>query len=211
MQQSTQVATHSLASRTNFKMARRPVSKPASRKLPSVKRASKVPKAASRVTSLGEDTRNWIASNMDARSATILVMIVLGVVSIAPTVQNNFSYIQQISDMRAQVQRAKEAVAKMQVERKRWDDPVYVRAQARARLYYVMPGEVSYLVMDAGSVNTSDTSGTVGAMLADKRNTAVISSSIIATADNWVDDIVGSVIRAGIEQPAAEPTEAPKN
>ncbi|MEN9749038.1 MAG: hypothetical protein RL149_116 [Actinomycetota bacterium] len=192
-------------------MARRPVSKPASRKLPSVKRASKAPKAASRVSSLGEDTRNWIASNMDARSATILVMIVLGVVSIAPTVQNNFSYIQQISDMRAQVQRAKEAVAKMQVERKRWDDPVYVRAQARARLYYVMPGEVSYLVMDAGSVNTSDTSGTVGAMLADKRNTAVISSSIIATADNWVDDIVGSVIRAGIEQPTAEPTEAPKN
>lgn len=143
---------------------------------------------------------------MDARSATILVMIVLGVLTIAPSVQTFFSYQQQISDMRQQVNRAKEAVAKMQVERKRWDDPVYVRSQARARLYYVMPGEVSYLVMDAGSVNTSDTSGTVGAMLADKRNTSVISSSIRTTADNWVDDIVGSVIRAGIEQPAAEPT-----
>ena len=192
-------------------MARRPVSKPASRKPAAPKRASKAPKVSSRVSSLREDTRNWISSNMDARSATILVMIVLGVVSIAPSVQTFFSYRQQISDMAAQVQRAKEAVAHMQVERKRWDDPVYVRAQARARLYYVMPGEVSYLVMDAGSVNTSDTTGTVGAMLADKRNTSVISSSIRKTADNWVDDIVGSVIRAGIEQPAAEPTPTPKN
>ena len=104
----------------------------------------------------------------------------------------------------------------MIVERKRWDDPVYVRSQARQRLYYVLPGEVSYLVMDAGSVNTSDKSGTVGAMLADRRNTSVISSSIRTTSENWVDDIVGSVIRAGIEEPAVEEpapkeTKAPNN
>ncbi len=192
-------------------MARRPVSRPTSRKPAAPKRASKAPKVASRVSSLGEDTRNWISSNMDARSATILVMIVIGVFTIAPSVQTFFSYRQQISDMAAQVQTAKDAVAHMQTERKRWDDPVYVRSQARARLYYVLPGEVSYLVMDAGSVNTSDTSGTVGAMLSDKRNTDVISSSIRTTADNWVDDIVGSVIRAGIEQPTPEPTPTPKN
>jgi hypothetical protein len=131
-------------------------------------------------------------------------MIVAGVVTIAPNVQTYFSYRQQIADMAAQVESAKEAVAEMAVERKRWDDPVYVRSQARQRLYYVLPGEVSYLVMDAGSVNTSDKSGTVGAMLADKRNTSVISSSIRSTSENWVDDIIGSVIRAGIEEPAAE-------
>jgi cell division protein FtsB len=153
---------------------------------------------------LSQDTRSWIASNFDARNALILVMIVSGVVTIAPNVQNFFSYRQQIADMQAQVDAAKKEVADMQVERKRWDDPVYVRSQARQRLYYVLPGEVSYLVMDAGSVNTSDKSGTVGAMLADRRNTSVISSSIRTTSENWVDDIVGSVIRAGIEEPAAE-------
>jgi D-tyrosyl-tRNA(Tyr) deacylase len=41
-------------------------------------------------------------------------------------------------------------------------------------------------------------------MLADKRNTSVISSSIRSTSENWVDDIIGSVIRAGIEEPATE-------
>jgi hypothetical protein len=143
-------------------------------------------------------------------------MIVVGVVTVAPNVQTFFSYRQQIADMQAQVDAEKKQLADMIVERKRWDDPVYVRSQARQRLYYVLPGEVSYLVMDAGSVNTSDKSGTVGAMLADRRNTSVISSSIRTTSENWVDDIVGSVIRAGIEEPVAEEpapkeTKAPKN
>ena len=196
-------------------MARPPVRKPTARK-PAAKRPVKAAKGASRVSSLSQDTRNWIASNFDARNALVLVMIVVGVVTVAPNVQTFFSYRQQIADMQAQVDAEKKELADMIVERKRWDDPVYVRSQARQRLYYVLPGEVSYLVMDAGSVNTSDKSGTVGAMLADRRNTSVISSSIRTTSENWVDDIVGSVIRAGIEEPAVEEpapkeTKAPNN
>ena len=188
-------------------MARRPVGKPASRK-PAAKRPAKAAKGAGRSAALSQETRNWIASNFDVRNAVILIMIVLGVLTVAPNVQTYFSYRQQIADMQTQVDEAKKNLAEMAVERKRWDDPVYVRSQARQRLYYVLPGEVSYLVMDAGSVNTSDKSGTVGAMLAERRNTAVISSSIRTTSENWVDDIVGSVIRAGIEEPVVE---EPKN
>lgn len=196
-------------------MARPPVRKPTARK-PAAKRPAKAAKGASRVSSLSQDTRNWIASNFDARNALVLVMIVVGVVTVAPNVQTLFSYRQQIADMQAQVDAQKKELADMIVERKRWDDPVYVRSQARQRLYYVLPGEVSYLVMDAGTVNTSDKSGTVGAMLADRRNTSVISSSIRTTSENWVDDIVGSVIRAGIEEPVVEEpapkeTKAPNN
>ena len=196
-------------------MARPPVRKPTARK-PAAKRPAKAAKGASRVSSLSQDTRNWIASNFDARNALVLVMIVVGVVTVAPNVQTFFSYRQQIADMQAQVDAEKKELANMIVERKRWDDPVYVRSQARQRLYYVLPGEVSYLVMDAGTVNTSDKSGTVGAMLADRRNTSVISSSIRTTSENWVDDIVGSVIRAGIEEPVVEEpapkeTKAPNN
>ena len=196
-------------------MARPTVRKPTARK-PAAKRPVKAAKGASRVSSLSQDTRNWIASNFDARNALVLVMIVVGVVTVAPNVQTFFSYRQQIADMQAQVDAEKKELADMIVERKRWDDPVYVRSQARQRLYYVLPGEVSYLVMDAGSVNTSDKSGTVGAMLADRRNTSVISSSIRTTSENWVDDIVGSVIRAGIEEPVVEEpvpkeTKAPNN
>jgi cell division protein FtsB len=156
------------------------------------------------------ETREWMRNfiNWDARTATILVMFVVGVLTLAPSIQNWFTYRQQIADMQAQVNAAKQNVSDMTTERKRWDDPVYVRAQARQRLYYVLPGEVSYLVMDAGSVNTSDSSGTVGAALADTRNTTQISSKVTATSDNWVDIIGGSVIQAGTTEPSPAPSNA---
>lgn len=191
-------------------MARRPVRSAAK---PAPKRASRV-KAPARASNSRAgvnvkaglaDTREWLSSiDWNARTATVLVMIVLGVFTLAPAVQNWFSYQQKIADMRTQVQQTKDALAQMRTDLKRWDDPVYVRTQARQRLYYVLPGEISYLVMDAGSVDTSDTSGTVGAMLSDKRNNLEISKSITSTKDNWVDEIVGSVVRAGIEQPSAD-------
>ena len=193
-------------------MARRPVRSAAK---PAPKRASRVkpaagktaPRAGVNVKAGLADTREWWSSiDWNARTATVLIMIVLGVFTLAPSIQNWFDYRQKISDMAVQVQQTKDALAKMKTDLKRWDDPVYVRTQARQRLYYVLPGEISYLVMDAGSVDTSDTSGTVGALLADRRNNLKVSSTISSTKDNWVDEIVGSVVRAGIEQPKSDAT-----
>ena len=194
-------------------MARRPVrsaAKPAPKRASRVKapvRGTSKPRAGVNVKAGLADTREWLSSiDWNARTATFLIMIVLGVFTLAPAIQNWFDYRQKISDMAVQVQQTKDALAKMKTDLKRWDDPVYVRTQARQRLYYVLPGEISYLVMDAGSVDTSDTSGTVGALLADKRNNLKVSTSISSTKDNWLDEIVGSVVRAGIEQPKPDAT-----
>jgi len=140
-------------------------------------------------------------SRLNLSSLALLAMIVLGVVTLAPRVQTWFTQRQAIFVAQQSLEEAKKEVAQMQVERKRWEDPAYIRAQARDRLYYVMPGEVSYLVMDADGVNTSDTSGTVGAKMAADKNNAQISSTIYQTKNNWVDAILESVIRAGVEQP----------
>lgn len=140
---------------------------------------------------------------LNSYTLTILAVVILGVVTLAPTVQTLFVQRQQILDLQAQVDQAKKAVADMTEERKRWDDPVYVRAQARDRLYYVMPGEVSYLVMDASGVDMSDTSGTVGEMLAERANTTEISKSLRKTKHNWVDSVLYSVVRAGLDQPTS--------
>jgi cell division protein FtsB len=140
-------------------------------------------------------------SRLNLSSLALLAMIVLGVVTLAPRVQTWFTQRQAIFVAQQSLEDAKKEVAQMQVERKRWEDPAYIRAQARDRLYYVMPGEVSYLVMDADGVNTSDTSGTVGAKMAADKNNAQISSTIYQTKNNWVDAILESVIRAGVEQP----------
>lgn len=139
--------------------------------------------------------------NFNAVTLTVLVMIVVGVMTLAPRVQTWFVQRQAILEAQSQLDAAKKEVAAMQVERKRWEDPAYIKSQARDRLYYVMPGEVSFLVMDADSVDMSDTSGTVGAMLAEKRNTVEITDSIRETKSNWVDAVIETVVRAGVEQP----------
>jgi cell division protein FtsB len=141
---------------------------------------------------------------LDARTITMAVILVVAIVSIAPQMQVLITQQQAIADMQAQVEQAKQDVKDMTVERKRWEDPVYIRAQARDRLYYVMPGEVSYLVMDAKGVDQSDTSGTVGAMIAARNNNAQISSSVHTTNNNWVDALVETVVRSGIEEPVAK-------
>lgn len=140
---------------------------------------------------------------LNTYTITLLAMIVLGVLTLAPRVQEWFVLRQQVAQAQADVAKARSDVKNMQSEVKRWEDPVYIRSQARDRLYYVMPGEVSYLVMDAEGVNTSDVSGTVGAMLADQRNYGQISKSIKETRNNWVDSVIETVVVAGIDEPKA--------
>jgi len=132
----------------------------------------------------------------------IFFVIVFGALSLAQPMQIWFQQRQSIADLQVQLKQAQENVKKMQVERLRWEDPVYIRAQARDRLYYVMPGEVSYLVMNVDGVSRSDVSGTLGAKLADRKNTSTISQSILQTKNNWMENVLESVVRAGIEEPS---------
>lgn len=190
---------------------KRPMPEPgkkSARKAPvSASRTARAPKAAK--SRAPKQTRSaasaeWMRGmRLNTYTITLLAMIVLGVLTLAPRVQEWFILRQQVAQAQADVEQARKDVTTMQSEVKRWEDPVYIRSQARDRLYYVMPGEVSYLVMDADGVNTSDISGTVGAMLADQRNYGQISKSIKETRNNWVDSIMETVIVAGIDVPKA--------
>jgi hypothetical protein len=67
-----------------------------------------------------------------------------------------------------------------------------------------MPGEVSFLVMDADGIDLSDTSGTVGAMLAEKRRQSGFSTEVSLNKRNWIDAFLESALRSGLEQPNQE-------
>ncbi len=140
----------------------------------------------------------------DSRSITLAVVVVFAIVSLQQPVTILITQQQAIADMQAQVNKAQQDLKNMQTERKRWEDPVYIRAQARDRLYYVMPGEVSYLVMDANGIDQSDTSGTVGAQIAARNNNAEFSTSVKATKNNWVNNLLETVVRAGVDEPAVK-------
>jgi hypothetical protein len=120
---------------------------------------------------------------------------------ISPDVEAFLNQRREIAEMEQSIRQAEQAVEEMQAERDRWQDPVYIRAQARDRLYYVLPGEVSYLVLDSEGMDFSDTSGTVGAQLAQLRSADEISAEIAAADDNWVDSLLESFLRAALDQP----------
>ena len=138
---------------------------------------------------------------MNAQTITVASMVVLGIFVLAPQAQLWFQQRQNIADLQEQVKASKESLTQLKVQRNRWNDPAFVRAQARNRLFYVMPGEVSYVVMDLGTVNASDNSGTVGEALAEKTNSTDISTKISATKNDWMGSLVQTVIRAGVESP----------
>jgi hypothetical protein len=56
----------------------------------------------------------------------------------------------QLSDLRASTKAAQQRVDELQAAKDRWADPAYIEAQARARLHYVMPGEVAFVVLHPG-------------------------------------------------------------
>jgi cell division protein FtsB len=78
----------------------------------------------------------------------MLGVIVLAVLVLAPTVRLYAQQQQQISQLEEQNRAKKNQVKKLQEEIQNWDDPAYIKAQARDRLLYVMPGETSYLIID---------------------------------------------------------------
>ena len=145
-----------------------------------------------------------ITGRLYSYTLVLLAVILIGIFTLAPTVQLWYEQRQKISDYQALVAQAKIELEDMEAERLRWEDEVYIRAQARDRLYFVMPGEVSFLVMDADGIDVSDTSGTVGAMLAEKRQRSGFSTEVLASKGNWVDAFLESALRAGLEEPNQE-------
>ncbi|MEZ7819476.1 MAG: septum formation initiator family protein [Aquiluna sp.] len=161
-------------------------------------RESKVPVALSQGRILQRMLR------LNSVSVSVILVIILGTYLISPDVQSYLNQRREIVEMEQSIQLAKDAVVDMQAERDRWQDPVYIRSQARDRLYYVLPGEVSYLVMDSEGLDFSDTSNTLGALLAQQRNADEISLEVSAAKANWVDSLMETLLRSAMETPVEE-------
>ena len=92
----------------------------------------------------------------------VLVVTVLGVaLLLAQSLRIYFQQAQEIADVRADIARAEAEIAEQRDELERWQDPEYVRSQARSRLGWVMPGEIGYRVIgaDGQPIDGSETLG----------------------------------------------------
>ncbi|MFJ2776345.1 septum formation initiator family protein [Kitasatospora sp. NPDC087315] len=81
--------------------------------------------------------------------ATVLVLVLCSLVAILAYPTRQFiSQRSEISAQRAKAEHTRQQVEQLRREKARWQDPEYVKAQARARLHYAMPGETPYIAVD---------------------------------------------------------------
>jgi cell division protein FtsB len=74
--------------------------------------------------------------------AVVLALLIL------PYFQKWLVQRSEIESARAAVSQSQKDVAALAAQRARWADDDYVMSQARARLNYVLPGEIGYVVVD---------------------------------------------------------------
>lgn len=107
-----------------------------------------------------------VRANLTARALALVVVVLVLTISYATSLRIYFSQAHEIASTKAQIAQGQAAIADLQGQIARWDDPAYVTAQARERLGWLVPGETGYTVVGAdgrplGGGLTLDSSATV--------------------------------------------------
>jgi|SRR5215204_3891976 len=137
-------------------------------------------------------------------SIIMMGVLVLAVVALAPSIAAYAAQRQQIAELRASVSAQEAEVQRLEDERERWNDETFIVTQARERLYYVLPGEVSYLVIDdRTAVEKADAA-------------AGVSAEVTESKGDWMRTLLRSVMTAGLAPeasvaPAPSGTPAPSD
>lgn len=130
--------------------------------------------------------------------ATVLVLVLCSLVAILAYPTRQFiSQRSEIAAQRAKTEHARQQVEQLGKERARWQDPAYVKTQARERLHYAMPGETPFVSVDPSPPATTRPSSADPASATKAK----------AAAQPWYTSVWESVDLAGS---AATPAPAPR-
>jgi cell division protein FtsB len=97
---------------------------------------------------------------MTSRAVVLVLVLAALVMTLAMPVRE---YLQQRSALGAlerQLEVGQARVDDLRAQKQQWQDPAFVEAQARARLHYVYPGEVGYVVLSPNDVAKARTPAT---------------------------------------------------
>ena len=114
---------------------------------------------------------------------TFLVLIVAGVVILSPTLRVLAEQQQEIAALEAELAESEAQVVALEEQRERWKDPAFVETQARERLLFVYPGDITYLVIDDAEVVEGDTD-------------LEISTGILEAQTDWRESLLASYLVA---------------
>jgi cell division protein FtsB len=82
----------------------------------------------------------------DARPLALITIIFIFTLTLAPPIKNYFTQRAQINALKSQVASDTTALEAARAELNKWQDPNYIKSQARERLHFVLPGERQYIV-----------------------------------------------------------------
>ncbi|MCU1406252.1 MAG: septum formation initiator family protein [Glaciihabitans sp.] len=149
-------------------------------------RRQKPTKKAVTLPEMESAPERWLRNiRLSGFTLTMLVLVILAVVVLAPSLKLLVEQRQEIAALQEVVGDRQDAVDNLTGEVARWSDPAYIESQARDRLLYVYPGELSYLVIDGDAAPTT-TDG------------APISDTIQTTEVDWVKSMLSSILTAGL-------------
>lgn len=103
---------------------------------------------------------------------------------LAPPIKNYFTQRAQISALEAQLDSDYSALDAARKELMLWQDPSYIKSQARERLHFVMPGERQYIV-------------TGGDESEDPSNNGISVVENLPEGQPWYTRMIASVTEAG--------------
>ena len=146
------------------------------------------PRRPARSTRVSGRARSGVRQSLDdfidrelQRSGSVIVGIIIAgvaLVNLWHPVQIWFEQQAKIAELDREVAAARATLAEAQADMMRWTDRAYVEAQARERLMFVYPGDISYLVVNDVDAKPAKSDEVLG--------------SVHITEIDWVDAFVQS-------------------
>ena len=102
---------------------------------------------------------------------------------IGSPLQKYFAQRAQINALQTQVAANRQALEDARKELELWNDPNYIKSQARARLHFVLPGERQYILTNDVTLEGSDKSNSV--------------ASNVPAGVSWYTRLIATVTEAG--------------
>lgn len=93
------------------------------------------------------------AKSFSGRLLALGIVMVVITVLLAPSVRTFLQQRSEIAALEAEIAEERKTGQELEQTLDRWEDPAYIKAQARERIFLVMPGETRYLVKGENGVN----------------------------------------------------------
>ncbi|NKX53232.1 FtsB family cell division protein [Arthrobacter mobilis] len=128
------------------------------------------------------------AKAFSGRMLALAVVLITITVLLAPSVRVFIEQRSAIAQLQDEIAQEQAEQAQLKKEIARWDDPAYIKQQARDRIFYVMPGETRYMVTGAEGLSES------------KEHASRSAPSDLP----WVDALWDSVKRSATDEPGRD-------